>query len=322
MRLVILDGFTLNPGDLDWSPLATLAGGGFDVHERTPAGEVIARARGAEIVLTNKVALDRVVLEALRPAGLRYVGVLATGFNVVDAAAARALGVTVTNVPSYGTMTVAQATIALLLELTNGVGAQARDVRAGRWSGSADWCYYDVPPVELDGLTLGLVGFGAIAQAVARLGQAFGMRVLAHRRDAGKPPEVPGVTLVGLEEVFTQSDVVSLHCPLTDATRGLVNAERLARLKPTAFLLNTARGPLIVERDLADALNAGRLAGAGLDVLAAEPPAADHPLLAARHCVITPHVAWAARAARQRLLATAAANVRAFLAGRPENVVN
>ena len=322
LRLVILDGFTVNPGDLDWSPLAALVGGVFEVHDRTPAVETVARARGAEIVLTNKTVLDRAALEALRSDGLRYVGVLATGFNVVDAAAARALDVVVTNVPAYGTMTVAQATFALLLELTNGVGGQARDVRAGRWARAADWCYYDVPPVELDGLTLGLVGFGAIAQAVARVGQAFGMRVLAHRRDAGKPSEVPGVALVGQEEIFARSDVLSLHCPLTDETRGLVNAERLSRMRPTAFLLNTARGPLVVERDLADALDAGRLAGAGLDVLAAEPPAADHPLISARNCLVTPHVAWAARAARARLLDTATANVRAFLAGRPQNVVN
>ena len=209
MRLVVLDGFTLNPGDLNWSPLAALAEP-FDVYDRTSAGEVVARARGAAVVLTNKTPLDRAALEALRPAGLRCVGVLATGFNVVDAAAARALGVVVTNVPAYGTMTVAQATFALLLELTNRVGAQAGEVRAGRWSRAPDWCYYDAPPVELDGLTLGLVGLGAIARAVARLGQAIGMRVVAHRRDAAKPSAVPGVALVGLDEVFAGSDVVSL----------------------------------------------------------------------------------------------------------------
>lgn len=321
MRLVILDGYTLNPGDLDWSPLGSLAER-FEVHDRTPASEVITRAKGAEVILTNKTPLDRATLESLRSGGLRYVGVLATGFNVVDAPAARALGVAVTNVPTYGTMTVAQATFALLLELTNHVGARAGDVRAGGWSRSADWCYYDAPPIELDGLTLGLAGFGAIAQAVARVGQAFGMRVIAHRRDHAKPPEVPGVDLVGLEELFASSDVLSLHCPLTEETRGLVNAERLARMRPSAFLLNTARGPLVAERDLADALEAGHLAGAGLDVLGTEPPAADHPLLTARNCLITPHVAWAARAARARLLKTAAANVRAFLAGQPENVVN
>lgn len=321
MRLIVLDGFTLNPGDLNWSPLAACAEHGFEVYDRTPPEEIVARARGAEIVLTNKAPLDRSTLEALRAVGLRYVGVLATGFNVVDVAAARTLGVMVTNVPAYGTKSVAQATFALLLELTNRVGAQARDVRAGRWSRAADWCFYDVAPVELDGLTLGLIGFGAIAQAVARLGQAFGMRVLTHRRDSARPAEVPGVSVVGLDEIFAASDVLSLHCPLTEETRGLVCIDRLAGMRRTAFLLNTARGALVVEPDLADALHAGCLAGAGLDVLSTEPPAADHPLLSAPNCVVTPHVAWASRAARTRLLQTAAGNVRAFLDGRPQNVV-
>lgn len=320
MRLVVLDGYSLNPGDLDWTPLEAL--GDCRVFDRTPGDQVVPRARGAEVVLINKVPLDRATLTQLKDDGLRCVAVLATGFNVVDAAAARGLGIAVTNIPAYGTMTVAQATFAMLLELTNGVGAAARDVRAGGWSRAPDWTYWAEPPVELDGLQLGLVGFGKIAQAVARLGQAFGMRVVTHRRDAGRPAEVPGVRIVTLDELFHESDVVSLHCPLTDETRGLVNAARLAGMKPTAFLLNTARGPLVVEADLADALNAGRLAGAGLDVLSVEPPPADHPLLKAKNCVVTPHVAWASRAARQRLLDTAVANVRAFLAGKLENVVN
>lgn len=323
MNLVVLDGYTLNPGDLDWTPLSELAGPGgrCEIHDRTPPALILERARGAEVVLTNKTPLDRATLTALRPA-LRCVGVLATGFNVVDAPAARELDIAVTNIPAYGTMTVAQATFALLLELTNHTGAHARDTRTGRWSRATDWTYWDVPPVELDGLRLGLVGFGKIAQAVARIGQAFGMKVVAHRRDPSRPSEVPGVHGLGLEELFATSDVVSLHCPLSDATRGLVDAARLARMKPTAFLLNTARGPLIVEADLADALNADRLGGAGLDVLCVEPPAPDNPLLTAKRCVVTPHVAWASRAARARLLDTAVANVRAFLAGEPQNVVN
>ena len=314
MNIVVLDGHTLNPGDLSWDALRTL--GECTVHDRTPRDQVVARAREAEIALTNKVVFDRAVLAQLPR--LRYIGVLATGYNVVDVAAAAAQGIVVTNVPAYSTRSVAQLTFALLLELTQRVGDHARAVREGRWTRSPDFCFWDHPLVELDGLTMGIVGFGHIGRSVAALAQAFGMRVLAHSRT---PRAAPGVAWVDLDALFERSDVVSLHCPLTPETRDLVNAERLARMKPTAFLINTGRGPLVNERDLAEALDAGRLAGAGLDVLSAEPPPADHPLLAARNCLITPHIAWATRAARERLMRTVVENVRAFLAGAQQNRV-
>mgnify|MGYP001334094294 CR=1 FL=1 len=316
-QIVVLDGYTLNPGDLSWTALEAL--GALALYDVTPPELTVSRARSAEIVLTNKTVLTRTVLAQLPRC--RYVGVLATGYNVVDLPAATERGIVVTNVPAYGTHSVAQATVALLLELTNHVGHHAQTVREGRWSRNRDFCYWDRPLIELAGLTMGLIGLGRIGQAVAEIAHAFGMSVLAYD-PLPAPAAPPWLRRVELDEVFRQSDVVSLHCPLTAANTGLVNAARLALMKPTAFLLNTARGPLVNEADLAAALNAGRIAGAGLDVLAVEPPAPDNPLLQARHCVITPHIAWATRQARLRLLATAVANVRAFLAGTPENVVN
>jgi len=312
MKIVVLDGHTLNPGDLDWSELRAL--GDCEVHARTPADQVVARAGGAEILLTNKCPLRADTLEQL-PA-LRYIGVLATGYNVVDVPAATARGVVTTNVPAYGTRSVAQHVWALILELTNQVGHHAQTVREGRWSGSVDWCYWDRPLVELDGLTLGIVGYGKIGRAVADLGRAFGMEVLAHTRS-----EAPGATKVSVDELFRRSDIVSLHCPLTPNTEGLVNAHRLSLMKPTAMLINTGRGPLVVEADLAAALNADVIAGAALDVLAVEPPAAGNPLTTAKNCFITPHIAWASHAARSRLLAIAVENLRAYLDGHPQNTV-
>lgn len=315
-NLVVLDGFTLNPGDLDWEELRALAR--CEIFERTPPDDTVARAAAAELVLTNKTVLARETLAQLPR--LKYIGVLATGTNVVDLAAARERNIPVTNVPAYGTRSVAQATFALLLELTNCVGHHSDAARAGRWTTNVDWCFWDTPLVELDGLTLGLVGLGRIGRAVAELGQALGMKVQAHTRSAANPP--PGVKLVDLDEFFRSSDVISLHCPLTADNRHLVNAARLQLMRRSAFLLNTSRGPLVDEAALAHALNTGQIAGAGVDVLSVEPPAADNPLLTARNCVITPHNAWATRAARARLLTVAVANVRAFLAGRPQNVVN
>lgn len=318
MRIVVLDGYTLNPGDLSWAALQAV--GECTVHERTPPDLVVARARGAEVLFTNKVVLGRAEF-ALLP-GLRYIGVLATGYNVVDVAAAREHGIAVTNIPTYGTRSVAQMTFALLLELTQHVGQHALSVRDGRWTRSRDFCYWDQPLVELDGLTLGLVGFGRIGRAVADVARALGMKVCAYDPAAEDGAAPAGVTLVDLETLFRTSDVVSLHCPLTADNKGLVNAARLALLKPTAFLINTARGPLIDEPALAEALNAGRLAGAGLDVLAVEPPRPDNPLLSAKNCLVTPHISWATAGARRRLMAIAVDNLRAFLAGRPQNVVN
>jgi glycerate dehydrogenase len=317
MTIVILDGFTTNPGDLSWAPIEVLAP--CTVWNRTTASALIERIGDAEVVLTNKTPLPAETLAALPH--LRLISVLATGVNVVDVAAATAQGITVCNVPAYSTPGVAQAVFALLLELTNRPGHHNSTVRAGRWSAGPDFCYWDGTLVELAGLTLGIVGYGAIGAAVAALGRAFGMHILANRRHAtGAIAE--GGAYVDLDRLFRESDVVSLHCPLTPDTKHLVNADRLARMKPSAYLINTARGPLVQEADLAEALNNGRIAGAGIDVLSVEPPLPDNPLLTAQNCVITPHIAWATRAARQRLVAISAANIAAFLAGTPQNVVH
>ena len=316
MKICILDGHTLNPGDLSWESLREL--GDCVVHERTPPGEVAARAAGAGVVLTNKAVLGREQIAALP--GLRFIGVTATGFNVVDIDAARARGIVVSNVPGYGTRSVAQHVFALILELTQRVGDHSRAARGDGWPSSKDWCFWDGPLVELDGSTLGVVGLGEIGSAVAGIGQAFGMRVLATR--SSRRPMPANAVEAGIDEIFARSDVVTLHCPLTPETRGLVDAARLAAMKPSALLINTARGPLVDEAALAAALDAGRIAGAGLDVLSQEPPAAGNPLLTARNCVITPHMAWASRAARARLMDATVANVRAFLTGSPRNVVS
>lgn len=318
MRLVVLDGYTLNPGDLDWRPLQAL--GDCVIHDRTPPAQVLARAENAEMLLTNKVVLDAPLLAQL-PA-LRYIGLLSTGTNAVALAAAAARGVVVTNVPAYSTPSVAQHTFALLLALTNHVSQHAAAVRAGAWSASPDFCFWQQPLVELQGMTLGLIGGGAIGRSVAIIGQALGLQVLVHtrRRPADLPP---GVTWTAdRDAVLRAADVLSLHCPLTDETRGLINASSLALMKPTAYLLNTARGPLIDEAALAAALHAGRLAGAALDVLAQEPPPASNPLLAAPNCLITPHLAWGSRAARARLLQVVVANLAAWQRGQPQNVVS
>ena len=314
--IVVLDGYTLNPGDLSWDALGAL--GPCQVYDRSAAEEVRPRAAEAEIVLTNKTDLKRA--EILAMPKLKYIGVLATGTNVVDLAAARERRITVTNVPAYGTASVAQATMALLLELTQHVGHHAESVRQSRWVRSLDWCYWERPLIELEGLTLGLVGFGRIGAKVAELAAAFGMSILAYNPRPKTAP--PAVRFVALETVFRDSDVVSLHCPLTPETRQLVNAQRLGSMRPTALLLNASRGQLVDEAALADALNHGRIAGAGVDVLSEEPPPASNPLLRARNCIITPHLAWATRAARARLMKIAVENVRAFLDGRPQNVVS
>jgi glycerate dehydrogenase len=315
MKIIVLDGYTLNPGDLAWDALRAL--GDCEIHDRTPAGKVVERATGAEIVITNKTVLGRTEIASLPV--LKYIGVTATGFNVVDIEAARERGIVVTNVPAYGTRSVAQHVFALLLELTQHAGLHARGVAEGKWTGAADWCYWERPLVELDGLTLGIIGYGRIGAAVAEIARAFGMKVIAVPPRSRTLP--PGVTAVTVDEIFSSSDVVTLHCPLTPETKEIVNAARLAAMKPTAFLINTARGPLVDEAALAAALNAGQLAGAALDVLSTEPPGPENPLLSARNCIITPHLAWATRAARARLMEVSVANVRAFLDGTPQNAV-
>jgi glycerate dehydrogenase len=317
MNIVVLDGYTLNPGDLTWNALKQF--GPCAIYDRTPPERVMERARDADILLTNKTVLNRETIRAL--SNLKYIGVLATGYNVVDVVAAKERGVPVTNVPDYGTHSVAQLTFALLLELTHHVAHHAQTVRDGKWVRSPDFCYWEFPLIELHGLTFGVIGFGKIGRAVARLADAFGMRVLVHNRS--RPADLPPqFQFASLDELLSRSDVVSLHCPLTPDNKQFINSQRLAQMKPTAFLLNTSRGPLLDERAVADSLNAGRLAGAGIDVLSVEPPKADNPLLSAKNCVITPHIAWGTRAARSRLMDIAIENIRAFLAGTPRNVVN
>jgi len=318
-KIVVLDGHTLNPGDLSWDELGSL--GELQIHDRTPPELVLERAADATIALTNKTVLNRDSIANL-PA-MKYIGVLATGFNVVDIAAARERKISVTNVPAYSTASVAQMTLALLLELTQSVGLHASAVRDGKWSACPDFCFWEKPMFELEGMTFGAVGYGQIGRAVTKLARAFGMRVLVHTRT---PPETTDVNndvqFVGLKELLRESDVVSLHCPLTDQNREFINAERLALMKSSAFLINTSRGPLIDESALASALESDTIAGAAVDVLSVEPPSSDNPLTAVKNCIVTPHIAWATRAARSRLMKTAAENIRAFLAGSPQNVVN
>ena len=316
MKIVVLDGHTLAGGDLSWDGFRAL--GQLTVYDRTPVDDVVQRAGAAEIVLTNKTPFNRETIRKI--ANLKYIGVLATGYNVVNVVAAAKRGVVVTHVPEYATASVAEHVFACLFEHARHLEEHAYSVRKGRWCRSPDFCYWLHPLTELAGLTLGLVGYGRIGQAVARRAAAFGLQVLVQTRTPPAQP-VAGVRFVDLDTVFKESDFVSLHCPLTPDTEKLVNAARLAQMKPSALLINTARGGLIDEDALASALNGGRLAGAMLDVLSEEPPGVKQPLLHARHCSITPHNAWTTLASRQRLIAMALDNLKAFLAGRPQNVV-
>lgn len=317
MKIVVLDGYTLNPGDLSWDGLEAL--GECVVYDRTPPQEVLARSKGAAILLTNKVVLDRDTMAQLPE--LKYIGVLATGYNIVDVEAARKRGVVVTNVPAYSTNSVVQMTFAHLLNLCLYVGQHSESVRSGNWSRSPDFSYWEYPLVELAGLTMGVVGFGRIGRGVAKAASAFGMEVLVCDPfvDAAS---IEGVVAVDLETLFTKSDVVSLHCPLTEQNRGFVNARLLSLMKKNAFLINTSRGLVIDEEELAEALNQEKIAGAGVDVLVQEPPSAESPLLKAKNCFLTPHIAWATGAARVRLLHAVVENVKAFLRGEALNVVN
>jgi glycerate dehydrogenase len=317
MKIVVLDGHTLNPGDLSWDALRAL--GDCTFYDRTPTETIHERATEVEIVVTNKVPLSRETISRLPK--LKFIAVTATGFNIVDVAAARERNILVANVPAYGTKSVAQMTFALLLELTQHVGHHAQSVREGRWSANPDWCYWDHPLVELEGLTMGIVGFGRIGQAVGQVAKAMGMNVLVNARSAHHRTH-RNVFFADLKQVFSKSDVVSLHCPLTPETKAMVNTERLASMKRSAILINTSRGPLVDEHALAAALNEGRIAGAGLDVLSLEPPTKDNPLLLAKNCLITPHISWATHAARSRLMNTVVANVKAFIGGHPQNVIN
>ncbi len=316
MRIVVLDGHTLNPGDLSWAGLHEL--GQCHIHDRTSPDDIVRRAQEAEIVLTNKTQLSKETIAQLPK--LRYIGVLATGYNVVDVKAASQQNICLTNIPAYGTVSVAQMVFAHLLNLTQHVAEHGQSVQAGAWSRSQDFCYWNFPLVELKDLTMGIIGLGRIGQTTARLALDFGMKVIYFDVEKSITPQV-NAQAVDLDTLFKESDVVSLHCPLTGSNYRLVNEQRLQLMKPTAFLINTSRGPLIDEKALADALNAGKIAGAGLDVLSREPPEADNPLSKAKNCYITPHIAWATRAARQRLMDIALTNIRAFLNGKPQNVV-
>ena len=316
MNIVYLDGYTVNPGDLSWEPLEKL--GNFTVYPRTAPELVIERSKEADILITNKVRLNRDLLKLLP--SLKYIGVSATGYDVVDMPAAKERKLTITNVPGYGTISVAQHVFALILSLTNHVRLHAELNWKGKWSASKDWCYWDQPLVELSGKTMGIVGLGAIGQQTANIAQAFGMKVIATRRDMSKA--YTGVELVDMERLFSESDVISLSCPLTAENNGVVGKELLEMMKPTSFLINTARGPLIKEGELAEALLAGKIAGAGLDVLSQEPPEGGHPLENIPNCLITPHIAWASQEARGRLLGILAENIATYIAGKPQNVVS
>jgi glycerate dehydrogenase len=318
MKIVVLDGYALNPGDLSWDGLRAI--GELQVFDRTAEDQILARASDAEIVLTNKTQLSPQILRQLKKT--RYIGVLATGYDVVDVRVARELGISVTNIPTYGTASVAQFTFALLFELCHHVGLHSEATRAGEWSRSVDFSFWKSPLIELAGKTIGIVGLGQIGRRVAEIALAFEMRVVAADEVRSSVPAWPGFQWYDVDELLAHSDIVSLHCPLLPQTRGIINAKSLARMKPSAFLINTSRGPLVVEQDLADALNSERLAGAAVDVLSTEPPAAENPLLRAKNCIVTPHIAWASREARTRLLESAIANLRAFLDGHPVNVVN
>ena len=320
MKIVVLDGYTENPGDLSWDELEKL--GELTVYDRTAYAEsplIAERIGDAEIVVMNKTPISRATMD--KCPNIKLIAVLATGYNVVDCACAREKGLPVVNVPTYGTASVSQFSIALLLEICHHIGHHSESVHAGRWADNADWCYWDYPLIELEGKTIGIIGFGRIGQAEGRIARAMGMRVLAHDvypNDAGRAIG----EYVDLDTLLRESDVVSLHCNLTPENTGLINKTNIAKMKDGAILINNARGQLIVEQDVADALNSGKLAAAGLDVVYTEPIRPDNPLLTAKNCIITPHISWAPKESRQRIMDVTAENIRAFLAGTPQNVVN
>jgi glycerate dehydrogenase len=318
MKIVVLDGYTLNPGDNPWDPIQKL--GDLKFYDRTSQQELVERAKDAEIVLTNKTPMPAEILAQLPK--LKFISVLATGFNIVDVAAARKQGIAVSNVPVYSTDSVAQFVFALLLEMCHHIGGHDAAVHEGGWTRCKDFCFWNTPLVELAGKKFGILGFGRIGRRVGELAHAFGMEVLASSRSKGADPGYSPFRWVDVPTLFKESDVVSLHAPQTDVNKYMVNKELLGQMKKTAFLINTARGLLIQENDLAEALNAGTIAGAALDVVSAEPMKADNPLLKAKNCIITPHIAWATAAARKRLMNTTAENIAAYQSGKPVNVVN
>lgn len=323
MKIVVLDGHTLNPGDLSWDgfrKLGELTVYGRTLYDKSRVENIIDRVGDAEIVLTNKTPIRRVAMEKMP--NLKYIGILATGYNIVDIDAAKERGILVTNVPAYGTSAVAQMVFALLLEMCHHVWEHSEDVKRGAWTNNVDWCFWNYPLIELARKTMGIIGFGRIGQATAKIAQALGMYVLAYNPRRNKELENNTLRYVELDELFVNSDVISLHCPLFESTRGIINKDSIAKMKDGAMLINTSRGPLIVEKDLAEALNSGKLSGAAVDVVSKEPIEMDNPLLSAKNCIITPHIAWAPKESRQRLMDIAVDNLEKFLKGSPVNVVN
>lgn len=318
MKIVVLDGYTLNPGDITWEGLEAL--GDVTVYDRTAPADIVTRIGDAEAVFTNKTPLCRDVLAAC-PA-VKFIGVLATGYNVVDVDAAREKGIPVCNIPTYGTAAVGQFAIALLLEICHHIGHHSSAVREGRWENNQDWCFWDYPLIELDGKNIGIIGYGRIGQATGRIAQALGMKVLAF--DAYKNSDLESDTCryVEMEELLKESDVIALHCPLFPETEGIISKDSISKMKDGVIIINNSRGPLIVEQDLADALNSGKVAAAGLDVVSTEPINGDNPLLKARNCFITPHISWAPKESRQRLMDIAVDNLKSFIDGNAVNVVN
>lgn len=318
MKIVVLDGYALNPGDLSWEGIKEM--GDVVVHDRTSPDQIVERSRGADVLFTNKTPVREAVIRQLPD--LKFIGVLATGYNIIDVKAARERGVIVSNIPDYGSYSVAQLTLALLLELCHHVQRHSDSVHEGKWASSKDWCFWDYPLVELAGKTMGIIGFGSIGQKVGDMATAFGMKLLGTARRQSDQSHRKNFRWADIGELLEESDVVSIHCPLTPDTEGMINAQSLRRMKKHAFLINTSRGPIIVDQDLADALNDGVISGAGIDVLSVEPPPNDNPLFNAKNCIITPHIAWATREARKRLMDMAANNLRAFVKGSPVNVVS
>lgn len=317
MKIVVLDGYTLNPGDLTWEGLGKL--GDLIVYDRTPEDKIVERIGDAEVIFINKVKITREILEQIN---VKYVGVLATGYNVIDVAAAKQKGILVSNIPTYGTASVAQMVFALLLEICHHVGAHDGLVKRGEWANKTDFCFWNYPLIELAGKTMGIIGYGRIGLATGMIAQAFGMKVLAYNRHPDRSLESETLKFVELDELFAEADVISLHCPLLDSTKGIINKSNIAKMKDEIIIINTSRGPLIVEEDLAEALNSGKVYAAGVDVVALEPIKSDNPLLKAKNIFITPHIAWAPIESRERLMNIAVENLRSYMDGNPENIVN
>lgn len=317
MKIVVLDGYTENPGDLSWQALAEL--GELTVYDRTPEDAIVSRIGDAEVVITNKTRITQEILEHCPQ--IRYIALLATGYNVVDINAAREKGIPVSNVPTYGTASVGQFAIAMLLEICHHVSYHSETVHNGKWSDCADWCYWDYPLIELDKKTMGIIGFGRIGQTTGKIAKAMGMNILAFDNFQSESGKAIG-EYVDLDTLLANSDVIALHCPLFPETQGIINKEAIAKMKDGVILLNNSRGPLVVEQDLADALNSGKVYAAGLDVVSTEPIRQDNPLLTAKNCLITPHISWAPKESRQRIMDCTVENVRSFLNGNPVNVVN